>query len=95
MLGIFPLVVFVLMARLHTAEAAATHLSSTYLPDWEALYIREGEADYPFPASAEVHGLLDALAGVGGLARRFVTYSIRKVVPGGGADEADGACGGL
>ena len=50
------------------SEHADEHLTSTYLPDWEALYLREGDPQYPFPHAAGVRELLGALKGVPGLA---------------------------
>jgi hypothetical protein len=56
-------------SHFHTASAALEHLESRYLPEWEALYLREGDdSTYPLPSAHGTRDLLEALRGVRGLA---------------------------
>ena len=50
------------------SSQAHEHLTGTYLPDWSALLLREGDPAYPFPPASGVRELLRPLKGVKGLA---------------------------
>ena len=54
--------------RVHFAHAAREHISSTYAPAWEKLFLREGvDASYPMPAASEVLDLISPLKDVAGM----------------------------
>lgn len=53
----------------YVASAAREHLSTTYKPAWEELFLREDEDTlYPMPAASQVDDLLSFLSETRGLA---------------------------